>query len=76
MDVSGKDVGDPQRDAFRVDDGLDVAAEVVGLAGVPQIDLFALAGNGFEVEPVGVDDLAVEDEVGQALGLGALEGLV
>jgi hypothetical protein len=74
--VSGKDVGDPQRDAFRGDDRLDVAAEVVGLPGVPKINLFAFLGNGFDAEPVGVDDLAVEDEVGKAVGLGSVEGVM
>src|SRR5262249_38072196 len=47
-----------------------------GFPGVPQVDLLALLGNGFDVEPVGVDDLAVEDEVGQAVGLGSVKGFV
>src|SRR6266571_291323 len=44
VNVSRQDVGDPQRDAFRADDRLDVAAEVVGFPGVPQVDFFALLG--------------------------------
>jgi len=32
--------------------------------------------NCFEVQPVGVDDLAVEDEVGHAVAVGAVERVV
>jgi hypothetical protein len=37
---------------------------------------FAFLGDGLDVEPVGVDDLAVEDEVGAAVGLRARERVV
>ena len=67
------DTGTPGRGCGR----LDVATEVVSLSGVPQsMTLPPFLEIVLMWEPVGVDDLAVEDEVGVAIGLRALERFV
>jgi hypothetical protein len=43
----------------------DVAAEAVRLVGVPPADLLAFPADGLFVQPVGGDDLAVQDQVGK-----------
>jgi hypothetical protein len=55
----GFDRSDPDRQPVRAHHGLDVAAEVVALAGVPHIDDLALAADRLLAAPVGVDDLSV-----------------
>ena len=67
MDAAGQDRRDPQRDAGRGEQGLDVPAEAVRLAGVPPVDLLAFPADGLLLQPVGNDDLAVQDQVGQPL---------
>jgi hypothetical protein len=67
VDPAGQDRGDPQRDAAGGEQRLDVAAEAVGLAGIPAVDLAALPADGLFLAPVGSDDLAVEDQVRQSL---------
>jgi hypothetical protein len=62
VDVSGKGVEDPQWDAFWVDDRLDVAAEVVGLAGAPQVDLLAFLGDGL-VRSQSVSTIAADEGI-------------
>ena len=42
VDVAGLGLGGPEREAVGADDGLDVAAGPVVLAGVPRIDGLAL----------------------------------
>jgi hypothetical protein len=42
VDRAGLDGGDPQREPVRSQECLDVAAVLMGLSGVPQIDGFAL----------------------------------
>lgn len=42
VDRAGFDIGGPQREPGGGREGLDVAGVLMGLAGVPQIDLFAL----------------------------------
>lgn len=64
---AGLDVTDPQREAVRCQQGLDVAAGFVCFAGVPPVDLLAFHAGGLFVEAVGGEDLAVEDDVGQAV---------
>ena len=72
VDISGKDIGDPQRNPGRREDRLDITAEVVGLPRKPQTDRLAFPADGLDLHPVGGDDLAVQDEVSQALLLDAL----
>jgi hypothetical protein len=48
----------------------------VGLAGVPQVDDLAFYADGWFFAPVGGDDLAVQDDVGEFLVFGAFQGLV
>src|SRR6266480_1351742 len=67
---------DPQREPVRGQDGLDVAAVGVRLAGVPQVDDLAFDADGWLFAPVGGDDLPVQDHMGQALVLGPLQRLV
>lgn len=52
--VAGFDVAGPDREAAGFEQGLDVATETRGLAGVPGVDLFALDTGGFGAAPVGV----------------------
>ena len=73
--VAGENVKDPHRLAVRVEQGLDITAEVLPLPRVPQVDFPPLAAEGFLMAPVGVDDLAVQDDVRSALGQGAFQGL-
>jgi hypothetical protein len=42
VDVAGLGLGGPEREAAGADDGLDVAAGPVVLAGVPRVDGLAL----------------------------------
>ncbi len=76
MGRSGSDIGDPDQQAVRAHQGLDVAAEVAGLAGVPHVDGLAFAAGGLGLTPVGGDERAVEDDVGSALGGDPVEGLM
>ena len=71
MDAARQDIRDPQRDAARVEQGLDVPARFVGLPGKPQVNLLALDAGGLLATTVGGEHLAVEDHMGQALGLGS-----
>lgn len=63
--AAGQDRRGPERDAAGGEQGLDVPAETVRLAGVPPVDLPALPADGLFFQPVGGDDLAVQDQVGQ-----------
>jgi hypothetical protein len=73
---AGCDLGDPQREAVRGEDRLDVAAVLVGLPGVPQVDEPALHADGLNRAPVGLHDLAIQDHVRQSVVDGALQRLV
>ncbi len=75
MGAAGQHVRDPQRDTGRGEQGLDVAAEAMRLAGVPPVDLFAFPAGALLRAPVGCDDFAVRDQVGQPLLLGLLQCL-
>jgi hypothetical protein len=55
---------------------LDVAAVLAGLTGVPGVDPDAFDAGGLLAEPVAGKQLAIQDEVGGAVILGALQGLV
>jgi hypothetical protein len=52
---------------------LGVAAEVVGLPRVPQVDLLPFLAHSLDVDAVSVDGLAVEDQVRHSLGFGPLQ---
>ena len=52
MDIARQRVRDPRRQAIRIEQALDVPAEVLRLPRVPQIDLFALAAERFLAAPV------------------------
>jgi hypothetical protein len=54
---TGHDVADPLRCAGGCAEGWDVAAVLVGFAGVPQVDLVALDAGGLLQAPVGGEDL-------------------
>lgn len=71
--VTGLDVAGPDREAIGFEQSLDVAAEVVGLTRIPGVDLFALHAGGLEEAPVGVEDLAIQDQVWQAVGHGMVQ---
>jgi hypothetical protein len=71
--VARQDVRDPHRPAVGVEKGLDIAAEVLLLPRVPQVDLPALPAGRLLMAAVRVDDLAAEDDVRGALGQGAGE---
>jgi hypothetical protein len=75
MDIAGKHVRNPQRDAGGVKQGLDVPADIVGLprVPVPHVDRLPLAAGGFLPAPVSGHDLAVQDQVRRAVGQGALQ---
>ena len=73
---AGFDLGDPQREAVRRRQRLDVAAVLVSLSGVPRVDLGACDAGGLLAQPVAGKQLAVQDEVGGAGVVGALQGLV
>ncbi len=67
--------GSAQSERPSARDGLDVPAVAVGLAGVPGVDLLALyAGRGLGAA-VGLEDLAVQDHLGHALGHRPLQRL-
>ena len=68
--------GDPEREAVGADDGLDVAAGPVVLAGVPRGDGLALHAGDLLAWAVGADQLAVRDQEGGALLPGPLQRLV
>jgi hypothetical protein len=57
-------------------DGLDVAAGLVVLAGVPCVDFLALDAGNLLGEAVGGEQLAVQDHEGDAFLPGSLQGLV
>ena len=75
-DSAGFHLGGPDREAAGFEEGLDVPAEVMGLSGVPGVDLFAFHAGGLGAAPVGVEDLAVQDQMRDALIQGSLQGLV
>src|SRR5690348_6704137 len=68
-------VADPQRDAARGGQCLHVPGGLMRLAGVPGIDLFALLAGLLARAPVGGDERAVQDEVGNPLPGGPVQGL-
>ena len=47
----------------------------MSLAGVPQVDGLALGADGFLPAPVGGDDFAVQDHMGQAVVVGPFQRL-
>src|SRR5258707_7486180 len=47
----------------------------MGLPRIPAVDFLAFPAGGFLFQPVGGDDLAVQDQVRQALPYGAFQGL-
>src|SRR5262249_53471377 len=75
-DVAGFDVAGPDRKSVGFEESLDVAAEITGLPRIPLVDRFAFHADGFHAAPVGVEDLAVQDQVPDAVGRGLLQGLV
>ena len=75
MHRSGFDRSHPDRQSVRAHHRLDVAAEVVALAGVPHVDDLALAADRLLTAAVGVDDLPVQDDVRTSFLLGALQGV-
>jgi hypothetical protein len=54
MHVAGQHVRYPQRRAVGSEDRLDVAAEVVGLPRVPQVDLLPLLVQSFDADADGL----------------------
>ena len=76
VDGAGFDLGDPQRQAAGRRQRLEVAGVLVGLAGVPGVDGFALDADGLLGAAVGGDQGAVQDHIGQSLGVGAVQRLV
>lgn len=75
-DSAGFDVAGPDRESVRFAQRLNVSAEVAGLPGEPGVDRFAFHTGGFGTAPVGVEDFAVQDQVGNAVVGGAVEGVV
>src|SRR5512143_1745877 len=71
--AAGAYVGGPQRPAVGGGDDLDVPAVVLVLAAPPQVDAGGGAGS---VDPVGLDEGAVHDDVGVTGGLGRQQGVV
>jgi hypothetical protein len=76
VQVPGRDLGDPDRQAVGADDGLDVPAGSAVLAGVPGVDRLALDAGGGLGAAVGADQLAVDHDVRPALLGHLLQGLV
>jgi hypothetical protein len=66
---------DPQREPVRGEHRLDVAAVSMRLARVPQVDDLAANADDWFLAPVAWDDLPVQDQVREALVLGALQRL-
>jgi len=75
VDRSGFDIRYPDRETIRAHERLYVPTEVMGLPGIPRVDVLALLTDGLLGATVAVDDLAVEDEMGPVLGLHAVECL-
>ncbi len=75
MDPTGQHVRDPQRDAARGEQRLDAPAEGMRLAGIPAVYFLAFLAGGLFLQPVGCDDLAVQDQVRQLLLSGRIQGL-
>lgn len=75
-DSAGFDVAGPDGETVGFAQCLDVSPEVAGFAGEPGVDGFAFHAGGLDAAPIGVEDLAVEDEVGDAVGDGAVQCLV
>jgi hypothetical protein len=67
VQVSGQGLRGPDRQPVRARDRLDVGAEVAVLAGVPGVDELAFDAGGGLGEPVGGEQLAVEDDVRPAV---------
>jgi hypothetical protein len=75
VDVAWFGGAGPEGEAAGEHDGLDVRTGAVLLPGVPGVDVLALcAGHGLG-EAAGLEDLAVEDDVGGTVGEGAVQGL-
>lgn len=72
MDPARLDVRDPQRGAGGGGEELDVPAELLVLAGVPQI----VAVGGDPGDPIGRDQDPVEDQVARSLVMAVAENLV
>ena len=75
MDIPRQHLRYPHRQAVRVEQALDVPAEILFLPRVPQVDFPALPADGFLVAPAGGDDLAVQDHVRRPFLHGAFQGL-
>src|SRR6266571_551826 len=76
MHRSGLGGRNPQREPAGSGDRLDVAAVAVSFSGVPQVDDLAFDADGGFFAPVGGDDLAVQDHVGESGVFGPFQGLV
>lgn len=68
--MSGHRFRGPDRQPVWAHDRLDVRAEVAVFSGVPGVDYLALDRQGGLGEPVAVEQFAVEDHVGPAVGCG------
>jgi hypothetical protein len=67
VQVSGQGLGVPDRQPVGAHDRLDIGAELAVLAGVPRVDQLAFDAGGGLGEPVGGEQLAVEDDVRPAV---------
>lgn len=76
MDIAREHVRNPHRHAVRVEQGLDIPAEIMLLSRVPQVDDGALAADGFLPAPVRAHDLAVQDHVRRSPGHSAFQRLL
>ena len=72
VDRAGLDVTDPQGEPGWRRQRLDVAAVLVGLSRISQVDLLAFHAGGLLAAAICGEDLAVQDQVGHALVFGSL----
>nr|WP_245765736.1 hypothetical protein [Nonomuraea jiangxiensis] len=75
VDGAGFDFADPQGQAIWCREGLEVAGVLVGLAGVPGVDGFAIDADGLLGAAVDGNQGAVQDHICQSFGLGAVKGV-